>query len=59
MTREDFPLPDTPVTAVKVPRGKDTSMWRRLFSAAPSTFRYFPFPFRRCSGTGIFRRPER
>ena len=39
LTREDFPLPDTPVTQVKVPRGMATSTWRRLFSAAPNTFR--------------------
>ena len=39
LTREDFPLPDTPVTQVKVPRGMDTSIWRKLFSSAPNTFK--------------------
>ena len=34
-------------------------MCRRLFSAAPNTFRSFPFPFRRSRGTGIFLRPDR
>ena len=58
-TRELLPLPDTPVTTVKVPRGNSTSMWRRLFSAAPMTFRHLPLPGRRVSGTGIFFLPER
>ena len=53
-TREDLPEPDTPVTQVKVPRGSPTSMCRRLFSAAPNTFRRFPFPFRRLWGRGSF-----
>ena len=59
LTREDFPLPDTPVTQVKVPRGMDTSTFRRLFSAAPRMVRKFPLPFRRSVGTGIFFRPDR
>ena len=59
LTREDFPEPETPVTTVKVPRGKVTSMCRRLFSAAPMTFRNFPLPVRRSVGTGIFFFPER
>lgn len=53
LTREDLPEPDTPVTQVKVPRGTDTSIWRRLFSAAPRTVRYAPLPGRRLSGTGM------
>ena len=36
-----------------------TSMWRRLFSDAPTTFRIFPFPARRAAGTSIFFLPER
>ena len=59
LTREDFPDPDTPVTQVKVPRGKVTSMWSKLFSAAPRTVRAWPFPGRRREGTGIFLAPER
>ncbi len=54
MTREDLPEPETPVTQVKVPRGMDTSTWRRLFSAAPRMVRVWPLPFRRSAGTGIF-----
>ena len=53
LTREDFPDPDTPVTQVKVPRGTDTSICRRLFSAAPRTVRNSPLPGRRFSGTGM------
>ena len=44
---------------IPVPKGKSTSMWCRLFSAAPMTFRCFPFPVRRSLGTGIFLRPDR
>ena len=58
-TREDFPDPDTPVTAMNVPRGKLTSMWRRLFSAAPRTVSRCPLPARRWVGTGTFFRPAR
>ena len=58
-TKELLPLPDTPVTTVKVPRGNSTSMCRRLFSAAPMTFRLLPLPGRRVSGTGILFLPER
>ena len=58
-TREDLPLPDTPVTTVKVPSGNSTSMWRRLFSAAPTTFKSLPFPGRRTAGTSIFFFPDR
>ena len=59
MTREDFPDPDTPVTQVKVPRGMDTSMWSKLFSAAPRTVRQWPLPGRRRGGTGMVLAPER
>ena len=58
-TRELLPLPDTPVTTVKVPSGNSTSMWRRLFSAAPTTFKILPLPGRRTVGTSIFFLPER
>ena len=57
--QELLPLPDTPVTTVKVPRGNSTSIWRRLFSAAPMTFKHLPFPGRRVSGTGILFLPDR
>ena len=59
MTRELLPLPLTPVTQVKVPKGMDTSMSFRLFSAAPRTVRTWPLPSRRVSGTAMYRLPER
>ena len=34
-TSEDFPEPETPVTTVSVPRGKETSTPRRLLARAP------------------------
>ena len=58
-TRDDFPLPDTPVTQVNVPRGIFTSISFRLFSAAPKTSRNLPLPFRLSSGTAIFFLPLR
>ena len=58
-TREDLPLPDTPVTQVKVPSGTAASTFFRLCSAAPYTFSQWPFPFRRSAGTAIFFRPDR
>ena len=36
-TREDLPLPDTPVTTVSTPSGNWTSMSLRLFCMAPLT----------------------
>ena len=59
MTRLDFPLPDTPVTQMKVPRGSLTSIPRRLFSRQPKTSKNLPLPARRDSGTGIARTPDR
>ena len=59
LTSEDFPLPDTPVTQVKVPSGTDTSRSLRLFSCAPRTVRKLPFPARRVFGTSIFFLPLR
>ena len=59
LTRDDFPLPETPVTTVKVPRGKETSMFLRLFSRAPRTVRNFPFPCRLRAGTSMRLRPLR
>ncbi|SKV09877.1 Uncharacterised protein [Mycobacteroides abscessus subsp. abscessus] len=37
LTRVDFPEPDTPVTEVNTPSGKETSMSLRLCSRAPTT----------------------
>ena len=36
-TSVDFPLPETPVTQVSAPSGKETVMFFRLFSAASTT----------------------
>ena len=41
---EDLPEPETPVTAVKVPSGIETSIFFRLFCAAPLTVRVLPLP---------------
>ena len=40
-----FPLPDTPVTQVKVPSGISTSIFFKLCSSAPLIFRNFLLPF--------------
>ena len=58
-TRELFPDPDTPVTHVRLPRGKLTSMFLRLFSLAPITFTEFPAVFLRELGTSILFSFER
>ena len=36
-TKVDLPLPETPVTHVRQPRGNETSIFFRLFSLAPTT----------------------
>ena len=54
-----LPLPLTPVTTVRVPRGMDTSMSFKLLARAPLMVSFFPLPFRRWAGTGIFFRPLR
>ena len=58
-TNELFPLPDTPVTQVKVPSGILTSIFFRLFCLAPFTVRNLPLPLRLSVGTGIFLLPLR
>ncbi len=57
LTSEDLPDPDTPVTAINLPKGKCTSMFFRLFSAALRTTSSLPLPSLRVSGTRIFRLP--
>ena len=57
--REDFPLPDTPVTQISSPSGKCTSIPFRLCSAAPRMTSSWPFPCRLTVGTGIFFCPLR
>ena len=57
LTSDDLPLPETPVTQVKVPSGIETSRSLRLFSCAPRTVRKLPFPVLRAFGTSIFFLP--
>lgn len=60
LTSVDLPDPETPVTAVRTPSGKETSMSRRLFSRAPCTVRLRAGSTgRRTSGVGIDRLPDR
>ena len=56
MIRELFPEPETPVMQVITPSGMSTSIFLRLFSAAPLIFRK-PVGFLLSSGTGIRIRP--
>ena len=50
----DFPLPDTPVTQIKQPKGNFTVTFFRLLPEAPVNVRKCPFPFLRCFGNSIF-----
>ncbi len=54
-----FPLPDTPVIQTILPRGRWTSMFFRLFSAAPRITSSFSRPIRRFLGRGISFAPLR
>ena len=58
-TSDDFPLPDTPVTATNRPSGNSTSMSCRLFSPHLGPRARHRNPTRRSSGTTIERRPAR
>ena len=51
-----MPEPETPVTQVNTPSGNFTSIFFKLFSAAPRTFSQ-PAGFLRFSGIGIFTAP--
>jgi len=57
-SRDDFPEPETPVTAVNTPTGNETSIAFRLWWRAPRTTSA-PRGSRRVSGTGIRRSPRR
>ena len=57
LIKVDFPEPETPVTAMNLPRGKRTVISCKLFSLAPVILIERPFPERRSVGTGIFRLP--
>ena len=59
LTSVDFPEPDTPVTAVKVPSGNGTSTPVRLFAVASRTTIAPAAGLRRAVGTAIERRPAR
>ena len=55
---DDFPAPDTPVTATSTPSGNATSMFFRLCSRAPLTVKN-PFGGRRVAGTSMRSVPAR
>ena len=55
---DDLPAPDTPVTATSTPSGNATSMFLRLCSRAPLTFRN-PCGLRRSAGTSMRSTPDR
>ena len=59
LNKVDFPLPETPVIQVKVPKGISTDTFFKLCSVTPSSTMEFPFPLRRFSGTSIFKVPAR
>ena len=59
LIKVDFPLPDTPVIQVKVPKGIFTSIFFRLFSSAPTIVKNFLFPFLLFVGMSIFNFPLR
>ena len=59
LTKEDFPLPLTPLTQMKVPSGKSTVTFFRLLQAALTTRSLRPFPLRRVRGTSMRMRPLR
>ena len=57
MTSDDFPLPETPVTATSIPSGNSTSIPLRLFSVAPTTVSEPPIP--KAAGGGTDGAPPR
>ena len=59
MTSVLLPEPDTPVTQVKIPSGKSTVTFLRLWCVAPTTVRLPPLARRRVAGTAIVSRPDR
>ena len=60
VTSEDFPDPETPVTATMQPRGILTSMSCRLFWRAPvTTSQRSSSGVARSSGRGMLSLPER
>src|SRR3546814_20812715 len=60
MMSVDLPLPETPVTQVKVPSGIAASTFCRLFAVAPRMRISWPgWPSRRRRGTSVWRKPDR
>ena len=53
----DFPLPDTPVTPIIIPRGKVTSIFFKLLPLQPNRARAAPLPFLLSLGSSIDRVP--
>ena len=56
MVKLDLPLPETPVTQVKVPSGMQAVTFLRLLARAPWTVSLWPLPLRRLAGISIWRR---
>ena len=59
MVKLDLPLPETPVTQVKVPSGIEAVTPVRLLATALWTVSFLPLPLRRWSGSGTLRVPLR
>ena len=58
ITRVDFPPPETPVTQVKVPKGKEVVMFFK-FPEASTTSSNNPIPFLLFLGISIFYSPDK
>ena len=50
---DDLPLPDTPETQMRVPRGMEISTVWRLWPVAPFSSKNFPLPALREVGTAM------
>ena len=59
ITNVDFPPPDTPVTHVKVPRGKEVLIFFKLFPEASITSKNNPFPDFLFFGISTFFSPDK
>jgi hypothetical protein len=57
LTKEDLPLPDTPVTQVNVPNGNLALIFFRLFCSHPISSTNLPLPFLLAFGISIFSFP--
>jgi hypothetical protein len=48
INQSDFPLPDTPVTQIILPKGNSIETFFKLFPVTQVSFRIFHFPLRFC-----------